>query len=120
MDDLRVVAHSVEECRRVIRRAMSIFQALGIQDAARKRRQVNQGGSPWAGSIAISTEHELFVTVSEEKWQRGRDIILNLLEKYSNVIEGVKTEFDFKSLENDRGFRVHLSMIFPDLVPYLI
>ena len=62
MDNLIVVAHSLEECDRVIRRTVSFFQVLGIQDVSRKRRQVNQGGKPWAGLIVIKTDNKLFAS----------------------------------------------------------
>ena len=51
VDDVRVCAISEKDCRRTLRRKMSVAQALGMQDASSKRRSLNRGGSPWAGSI---------------------------------------------------------------------
>ena len=76
VDDVRVCAISEKDCRRTLRRIMSVAQALGMQDASRKRRSLNRGGSPWAGSITQVQEDGVYVTVSEEKWKRGQEVAI--------------------------------------------
>ena len=56
VDDVRVVGSSKEGCRRTLRKVMSTLQALGIQDAAQKRRNSNKGVNPWAGAIIHSSK----------------------------------------------------------------
>ena len=82
VDDVRIIERSNEECWATIRRVMSIAQMLGMQDAARKRRKLSKGGNTLAGSIVNTSAQEITVCVTEEKWLRGRSIVLKLLETY--------------------------------------
>ena len=119
VDDVRIIGRTNEECWATIRRVMSIAQMLGIQDAARKRRKLSKGRNPWAESIVNTSAQEITVCVTEEKWLRGRSIVLKLLETYLPLKGNEAAIFQRKELEQDRGFLVHLGMTYTDIVPYL-
>ena len=119
VDDVRITALTQEGCRATTRRVLSMFQKLGIQDAPRKRRNLSKGGNPWAGSVINASRDEIAVSVSKEKWRKGKDILESLISQYLNKKDSEDIWLDFKKLEQDRGFLVHLSMTYPDLVPYL-
>lgn len=101
MDDFRIVANSEESCWKVLRRILSLFQSLGIQDAARKRRSSKQGGNPWAGAIVHASEESISVTVSEDKWRRGKEIINSCLQPYIISNNSSKVWLDFKALKRE-------------------
>ena len=61
-----------------------------------------------------------FMRRSDAFWLKGKGIIRSLLGVYDrSAKEGTPALFNFKELERGRGFLVHLSMTYPDMVPYL-
>ena len=71
----------------------------------------------WAGAMMISKPGEgLFVTCSQEKWDKAKNIISKLLEA---VLADPSAAVDRKQLERDRGFLIHICRTFTQLVPYL-
>jgi len=57
----------------------------------------------------------LFVTVSKEKWDKGKDIIKRW---HKRVIDDKDRTLPFKELEKDMGYLVHLSRTYPAMFPY--
>jgi hypothetical protein len=54
--------------------------------------------------------------VSPAKWHKGKTIV----EQWLRILEANPTaSLDYKTLEKDRGFLVHLAMTFEDITPYL-
>ena len=50
---------------------------LGLQDAPRKRRPISKTPGEWTGLITLSIEAlGLFVTVSEKKWNKAKEMII--------------------------------------------
>ena len=87
---------------------------LGIQDATRKRRNITQRPGEWTGSISLSVkECSLFVTVSQRKWDKARSIIFEWNKRKQT------TSVNYKELERDLGFFVHLAMTYQNLKPFL-
>jgi len=113
VDDLRAIGWSYEHAWQIARLVASKLQYLGIQDAARKRRIDN---GPWAGSIFISSEDRIQRTVSQSKWEKGRNYILDLS---TSLDENENAMFDYKHLERVRGFLCHLAMTYEILFPFL-
>ena len=64
----------------------------------------------------------IFVSTSQSKWNKGRSIIFALIKDYvdweTNGCSG-EPVLDFKSLEKDRGFMVHLAGTYPCIKPRL-
>ena len=69
VDDVRVTGGSEEEVWEAIRRLCSIFGYLGIQDAARKRRNPSTRPGAWAGSMVYLEEGCVGVYVDQKKWE---------------------------------------------------
>jgi hypothetical protein len=55
-DDGRIFAATEEIARRALRQITAALQALGNQDAARKRRAVSQRPGPWAGGMTYTDQ----------------------------------------------------------------
>ena len=66
---------------------------------------------PWTGSIIITDNKNIFVTTPQVKWDKGKEIIKSMLEVFERSNGDVVT-FDHKTMEEERGFLVHLAMIF--------
>jgi hypothetical protein len=118
VDDLRTGSSKGRvECERVTHVTGSKLNYLGEQDATRKRGEASQEPGAWAGSVIVSKTGEgLYVTVSQEKWDKVKDI----LGRYQKVIrEHGEMRVDYRQLEKDTGFLVHVFMTYEHLRPYL-
>jgi hypothetical protein len=115
VDDTRTCGNWREEARLVSRAVASKMNWLGIQDAARKRRDPCQNPGPWAGSVVhVCAEGEITVLVTQERWNKTRSII-EWIRK--GMDEG--EDLEFKTIEKHRGFLVYVSRTYPSMVPYL-
>ena len=117
IDDMRACGYSKENTWQIMRRITSVLQYLGIQDAPRKRRPPSQSPGAWAGSLNSVTPERVGISVTQEKWEKGRGIIFGLADLCVGAPE--PPDLDHKGLEKDRGFLTHLSMTFPAIVPLL-
>ena len=116
VDDIRTMGNTEEECVRASRRVASICNYYGVQDAARKRRFPSQRPSVWCGAKVMSTESGLYTSTTQEKWDKGKEIITRTLGEMTGT-ENQKV--DRKSLERGRGFLVHLARTYPGMTPFL-
>ena len=115
VDDTRSCGNSWEEARLASRTVASRLNWLGIQDAARKRRDPSQDPGPWAGSVVhVSEEGAISVSVTQERWDKTKGIVEWIYEEMlsSDTIE-------FKTLQRSRGFLVYVGRTYPVIVPYL-
>jgi hypothetical protein len=116
VDDSRASGLNEEVTWKIGRQVASRLQYLGVQDAPRKRRPPHRKTGAWAGAI-FSTENGLITqTVSQEKWDKGKDQIKELTDAFEDCPDA---EFDYKRLEQIRGFLCHLSMTFEVITPFL-
>ena len=94
---------------------------LGIQDATRKRRPITQTPGEWTGSIVLSVEGVgVFVTISQQKWDRTRAILIKWKDKVHLTEELEKLPLlDYATLESDIGFLIHIAMAYPSMKPFL-
>lgn len=113
VDDLRISGYSEEHAWGIARRVASRLQYLGIQDAPRKRRV---DGGAWAGAIMTTSGGRITKTVSDDKWEKAKRYIDIILKRFA---EEEDPSFDYKSLEQIRGFLCHLSMTFDPITPLL-
>jgi len=120
VDDQRVSAPSDREGWRASRRVASINNFLGLQDAARKRRGPSQEPGAWSGSVIRTTNDEVAVLVSQEKWEKGQAYVSELRDMWAagENQEGVRRG-DRKRLETIRGFLQYLTKTYPSVTPYL-
>jgi hypothetical protein len=125
VDDLRDSGPTVESTWAVSRTVASRIQYLGIQEASRKRRPPTRTPGVWAGGVFKTSATNVSVTVTQDKWEKGKRLIETLWQHIESA--GVSEEgadvslvmMDYKSLEVVRGFLVHLSMTFVILVHHL-
>jgi hypothetical protein len=115
VDDARITAPSEEECWQATRQAASIVNSLGIQEAARKRRWGTWRPGAWAGSIVEATDEGVYVTVSQEKWEKSQKYIGEIIAE----LKGAGETVDFKGLEKKRGFLIYATRTYPSMVPHL-
>jgi hypothetical protein len=121
VDDVRITASSKESCHEVHRQFSSRMQYLGFQDAPRKYRppsQVNAGA--WTGTIFSVGSTVISKTVSQEKWNKGRAIIIDLKSICDQGGgDGMRPTLDRRQLERSTGFLNHLTTTFEVMTPYL-
>jgi len=120
VDDQRVSAPTDLEAWRASRRVASINNYLGLQDAARKRRGPSQEPGAWSGSVVRTTEGQVSVLVSQEKWEKGQRYIAELRDMWDadRDPDGGRRG-DRKTLETIRGFLQYLTKTYPSVTPYL-
>jgi hypothetical protein len=115
IDDLRTIGSSEELCQEVTRRVASVVNYLGMQDAPRKRRPASKTPGAWAGSVVSVHEDGVYVSVSQERWDKTRRILLDLEEG----LERELPQFSHKQLLSDRGFLIYVARTYPTMAPYL-
>jgi hypothetical protein len=116
VDDARTTGATEEECVQATRRVASVLNSLGIQDAPRKRRWASQTPGAWAGSIVETNPTGVYVTVSQEKWDKSRRYIGEIVDELASSKDST---LDRKALEKKRGFLIYVTRTYPSMVPYL-
>jgi hypothetical protein len=121
VDDLRTGCHgSKEDGDKVTHYVASRLNYLGQQDAPRKRGSASQQPGPWAGAMIEAVPDEgIYVTISQEKWERVKAILKNYLETTTLAADGEDIWVDLKHLEQDTGFLVHVMMTYENLRPFM-
>ncbi len=114
VDDLRPVGCSEEHCFRVAHQTGSRLGYLGIQNAARKTRPPSRTPRAWAGILAETDGESITVCTSQEKWDKAQKYLKEIREEVQCL-----GDLDHKSLEQKRGFFVHLQRVYPTIAPYL-
>ena len=111
VDDIRSGDSGGEDaCHHLTHVIAARINYLGQQDSPRKRRKVGLAPGTWAGAMVISKPGEgLYVTCSQEKWDKAKSIITKWLEL---MLADPKAELDRKQLERDRGFLIHICRTF--------
>jgi hypothetical protein len=118
VNDLRGSVPSVELTWAVYQVVASRIQYLGIQEASRKRCPPTRTPGAWAGGGFKMSATHVSITVSQDKWEKGKKLINDLwsiieesgCSKEGDDLSGIF--LDFKALEITRGFLVHASMMF--------
>ena len=117
VDDIRPVGGTEKECRRIARRVASVANYLGQQDAPRKRRRVSQTPGAWAGAIVLSKEGNLYVTTSQERWDKCKAFLTRWKSEAASTCTSVG--LDHKDLQRGRGHLVYLCRTYPSVTPFL-
>ena len=120
-DDFRIIGSNEKLTKRATHRLETTMSYLGVQDGTRKRRSITQKPGKWTGSIVLSVEGiGVFVTISQQKWNRARAIIskwndrVNLIEK-----KEILPLLGYTMLESDICFLIHVAMVYPVMKPFL-
>ena len=113
VNDLRIVAANKELSWQAARQTASCIQYLGSQDAPRKRRLDN---GPWVGTMFDTSNGFISKTVTQAKWDKGKQLIQSLMD---DISKDPTCQFEYKRLEQIRGFICHLAMTFDLFFAYL-
>ena len=77
-------------------------------------RPASQSPGAWAGAIVRSEDDTIFVSVSQERWDKAKRLVQkSVLE----VEEGKK--HNYKQMESYRGFLVYVGMTYPLILSHL-
>jgi hypothetical protein len=119
VDDLRASGHSVEQAWAISHQVVARLQYLGLQDAPRKRRPLVRTPGAWAGAVFKTTDSEVLQSISLDKWVKYQSQILEVAEGFKKEGPETKIDFDYKRLEQIRGFLCHVAMTYLIVTPYL-
>lgn len=119
VDDVRITGYSKSNCWKVYHQFASRMQYLGMQNAPRKFRPPSQtNAGAWTGTIFRIGSSHITKSVSQEKWDKGREITGRRLRELKSTTDS-RPFLDRRSLEKETGFLNHLSMTFETMIPYL-
>ena len=90
LDYIRVLGFSVENGCQCGRKLSSNIQFLGIQASARKKKLLSLALATWSRCIAISKKEMVYRSVTQDKWEKGKNYLLSL-EKVIGTREHLKT-----------------------------
>ena len=136
IDDLRTCAPSEKDAWEASCRIGKVLTSLGLQDAARKRREPSQSPGAWSGATVVMTADQVFQSVTQERWVKTQTLIrwiagsiglkdavssrlLSDTDKSSMVGATSQSPINHKRLESARGFLVYVANTFKAMVPYL-
>ena len=108
VDDVRVTGNTSRECDSAARQAACTVNHLGVQDAPRKRRFGKQAAGAWAGSVVETNGVGVYVTISQERWDKSKRYIGDIVEELSRT-----KELNHKELEKKRGFLIYVTRTYP-------
>jgi hypothetical protein len=114
VDDVRSSAWDDDAAWAASQRTSSRLGYLGLQDAARKRREPSKETGAWTGSVVWTTDNQLSVMTTQDKWDKTRD---HLAWIKANV--GNEDGMNGKVLKSIRGFLVYVARTYPSMTPYL-
>ena len=116
VDDSRLTGFSIENAWQIARRLASIFQSLGIQEAARKRKPPSLDAGPWAGCV-VKTNGLAIKMISQEKWLKTKSYLNDLQNKIGS--RDHPGPLEVKWLERIRGFLNHIAITYCIILPFL-
>jgi hypothetical protein len=132
VDDCRITASTQELAWLAASRMAKVCSWLGLQDAARKRREPSTAPGAWAGAVIISDETGVYKLVTDVRWQKTQRKI-RWFASYLGLTSGEDDEeqqskersacpvghLPHKTAESYRGFLVYVSRTYGAFVPYL-
>jgi len=120
VDDNRKTAATQEFAWRASSRMAKTCGWLGLQDAARKRREPSVHPGAWAGSVVHVEDDAVYKLVTQELWDKTKAKIDWIWKEVQEIRAGIKTDhMDYKTLESYRGFLIYVAQTYTTLVPYL-
>jgi hypothetical protein len=134
VDDVRIIAATRELAWFCSSKMAKGLCFLGLQDAARKRREPSRRPGAWAGATVMTDGKVVCKGVTKERWTKlqakirwiGKQLDLsNTFSRESDQEMGENTiasgclGLHFKSLERNVGFIVYVAMTYTSMIPYL-
>jgi hypothetical protein len=85
----------------------------GVQDASRKRTSPSHTPGPWAGTVTHTDGGRICGTVSQEKWEKTKGLILEMAGMVASQ------HCTLKQLLQIRGFLMYVVRTYPWINPYM-
>eukprot|EP00978_Attheya_sp_CCMP212_P007530 scaffold17431_cov52-Attheya_sp.AAC.1 len=117
MDDFRTSGKDKKDGWLAARRMGSVSSHLGLQEAARKRRESTQRPGAWIGAVLRTGAFGVFAIVTEDKWDKVRahfDELLEMINSDSEKMNRLRME------QQIRGFVNHVAMTYSWMTPNMI
>ena len=108
VDDLRNSGPTEEDGWQASSQVAKGCSHFGTQDAARKRRPPSQCPGAWAGGVVGTTETEVFITVTQAKW----DKLKREIQRVRDSLTRNPKEIEISLLEEVAGFVNHIALAF--------
>jgi hypothetical protein len=115
VDDVRITGPTELEGWAAAKRVSSVLSYLGIQDAARKRREPRQDPGAWAGAVLRTDGDAPAVEVSMEKWMKTKSLIAELVE----MLQVSPDRLPLLRLLQIRGFLLYVTRTYRYMTPHL-
>jgi hypothetical protein len=136
IDDLRTTAPDDKIVWAASSRIAKACCWLGLQDAARKRREPSQTPGAWAGATVPMDGHNVYKGVTQDRWEKTQRKVRWLAiqaglkdeiaaqfwsaEEITTQRKGIgEGRMEHKTAESYRGFLVYVSRTYKSMVPYL-
>ncbi|KAL7569426.1 hypothetical protein ACA910_009612 [Epithemia clementina (nom. ined.)] len=119
VDNVRGCAPLEEDTWQVGTRIAKVAAFHGVQDAARKCRQQMQRPGAWAGVVCGTRPSRLYVSVTQEKWDKTKQEIQHLMEEVQHAQGKGLGHMLHKVLEQVAGFLYHVARAVPTIKIYL-
>ena len=136
VDDVRIVACSVDIAWLYSSRVAKRLCWLGFQDAARKRRRPSRNPGAWAGTVVSSDGDVVTKNMTQERWDKTKEKLLWIAKQggitdgftpFEFEFEGIQgnvastdpVKIQFKTSESIVGFIVYVAQTYSSFVPYL-
>jgi len=102
VDDNRETAATQELAWRAGSRMAETWAWLGLQDAARKRREPSIHLGAWAGSVVHVEDDAVYKLVTQERWDKTKTKIDWIWKEAQEIRAGIKADMGYKTLESYR------------------
>jgi hypothetical protein len=122
VDDERVTGPTSELTWAGSSRLAKLCAHLGLQDAARKRREPSREPGPWAGVVAHTKVGEpVYKLVTQVRWDKTKCVLASITDLYAQGCQsgGADTWLPRGPLESARGFLIYVSRTYTSMIPYL-
>ena len=118
VDDTRPIGHNEDNCNALIHQIETGMAYYGLPEATWKRKPAMQRQGAWAGSRSISIKGiGLFAQAMKSKWSKVQGILRHYQALF-NTSESLP-QLNLKSLAEDVGFLVHVSLTYSAMRLYL-
>lgn len=114
VDDLRITGPTKNEAWEAAHRVGCGLFWLGVQDTSRKRRYASRTAGAWAGNVVYTTEEEVYVFVTKEKWTKEKVQVTEVLHMLRR-----SRQLSRKRLQEIRGYLNYIAQTYPILQSHL-
>jgi hypothetical protein len=122
VDDERVTGPTSELTWAGSSKLAKLRAHLGLQDAARKRREPSREPGPWAGVVAHSKAGEpVYKLVTQVRWDKTKRVLASITDLFAHGSQAGRAGIWLPRapLESARGFLIYVSRTYTSMIPYL-